>query len=177
MSVFIYLFIYLFLLQSLSHIMDASMEDLARCPGIGERKVILHTERHINFSFLFLSFSCIRNIVSKFLNLWCYQVKRLHDTFHEPFKRVVTIPPTVPETSTQNNSEPGSVNEDKEKEEKDIENESKRSKKEPDLTVKSALSAAFAKYADKVGRNNKKSQGEKRGETSSMEEKTEKENL
>lgn len=26
-------------LQSLSHIMDVSMEDLARCPGIGERKV------------------------------------------------------------------------------------------------------------------------------------------
>lgn len=25
--------------QSLSHIIDASMEDLARCPGIGERKV------------------------------------------------------------------------------------------------------------------------------------------
>ncbi|RWW03768.1 hypothetical protein GW17_00033045 [Ensete ventricosum] len=25
---------------SLSHIMDASMEDLARCPGIGERKVL-----------------------------------------------------------------------------------------------------------------------------------------
>ncbi|KAM3752752.1 hypothetical protein ACB098_03G042800 [Castanea mollissima] len=27
---------------SLSHIMDASMEDLARCPGIGERKVLFH---------------------------------------------------------------------------------------------------------------------------------------
>lgn len=27
------------MLQSLSHVMDASMEDLARCPGIGERKV------------------------------------------------------------------------------------------------------------------------------------------
>lgn len=30
------------LLQSLSGIMDASMEDLARCPGIGERKVVYH---------------------------------------------------------------------------------------------------------------------------------------
>lgn len=29
------------LLQSLSHIMDVSMEDLARCPGIGERKVFV----------------------------------------------------------------------------------------------------------------------------------------
>ncbi|KAF4361801.1 hypothetical protein F8388_018967 [Cannabis sativa] len=101
---------------SLSHIMDASMEDLARCPGIGERKV-----------------------------------KRLHDTFHEPFKRAVVSVPTVPETSTQNNVKPSSVNEDKEKAEQvDAENDGKRSKKEPDLTIKSALSAAFAKYADKV---------------------------
>ncbi|CAA2984419.1 DNA excision repair ERCC-1 [Olea europaea subsp. europaea] len=37
---------------SLSHIMDASMEDLARCPGIGERKV----------------FSFFPSILSKFLN-------------------------------------------------------------------------------------------------------------
>ncbi|PON64444.1 ERCC1/RAD10/SWI10 family [Parasponia andersonii] len=109
---------------SLSHIMDASMEDLARCPGIGERKV-----------------------------------KRLHDTFHEPFKRVVTPNepfmnhPAVPETSTQNNVEPSSVNEDRD--EKETENESKHIKKEPELTVKSALSAAFSKYADKVARNNK----------------------
>lgn len=29
-------------MQSLSRIMDASMEDLARCPGIGERKVIFY---------------------------------------------------------------------------------------------------------------------------------------
>ncbi|GAV63193.1 HHH domain-containing protein/Rad10 domain-containing protein [Cephalotus follicularis] len=48
---------------SLSNIMDASMEDLARCPGIGERKV-----------------------------------KRLHDTLHEPFKRVVSSQPAVSET-------------------------------------------------------------------------------
>jgi DNA integrity scanning protein DisA with diadenylate cyclase activity len=27
--------------QSLSRIMDASMEELARCPGIGERKVTI----------------------------------------------------------------------------------------------------------------------------------------
>ncbi|XP_062084699.1 DNA excision repair protein ERCC-1 [Humulus lupulus] len=125
---------------SLSHIMDASMEDLARCPGIGERKV-----------------------------------KRLHDTFHEPFKRVVTSHPTVPESSTQTNVEPGSVNEDKE--EIDTENDGKGSKKEPDLTIKSALSAAFSKYADKVVRNNTKLRGKRKGETSStMEEEAEKEN-
>ncbi|KAJ9131503.1 hypothetical protein P3X46_035158 [Hevea brasiliensis] len=114
---------------SLSNIMDASMEDLARCPGIGERKV-----------------------------------KRLYDTFHEPFKRVVSSHPVVPETSPKDN-EPSSVNEvtDVEKEGEDV---SKRRKKEPELTVKSALSTAFAKYADKFGKKNDKSFEEKAGETS-----------
>ncbi|XP_050381926.1 DNA excision repair protein ERCC-1 [Argentina anserina] len=98
---------------SLSHVMDASMEDLARCPGIGERKV-----------------------------------KRLHDTFHEPFKRVVASRPAVPESSPLDNAEPLSVTEDKDK--KDTGEESKHRNKEPEPTVKSALSAAFAKYADRV---------------------------
>ncbi|KAL0388161.1 UNVERIFIED_CONTAM: DNA excision repair protein ERCC-1 [Sesamum radiatum] len=52
---------------SLSHIMDASMEDLARCPGIGERKV-----------------------------------KRLYDTFHEPFKRAVPNHAPVSENPIEN---------------------------------------------------------------------------
>ncbi|XP_041018878.1 DNA excision repair protein ERCC-1 [Juglans microcarpa x Juglans regia] len=101
---------------SLSHIMDASMEDLARCPGIGERKV-----------------------------------KRLYDTFHEPFKRVVSSRSTVPDTPIQDNGEPCSTKE--KDEDKDKENASNH-KKEPEVTVKSALSAAFAKYADKVGKKN-----------------------
>ncbi|XP_021817469.1 DNA excision repair protein ERCC-1 isoform X2 [Prunus avium] len=123
---------------SLSHIMDVSMEDLARCPGIGERKV-----------------------------------KRLYDTFHEPFKRVVASCPAVPETSALSNAELGSVDEDKEVEE--TEDESKRRKKEPELTVKSALSVAFSKYADKVKKNNSKTQREEKGETSAaMEAETEK---
>lgn len=104
------------------------------------------------------------------MNLPCNQVKRLYDTFHEPFKRVVSSGPTVPEASAQNNAEPCSVNEDKgdeEEEKKDTEDETKHKKKEPELTVKSALSAAFAKYADKVGKKNRKSPGGKRkGETS-----------
>ncbi|KAL5196066.1 DNA excision repair protein ERCC-1 [Glycine soja] len=52
---------------SLCNIMGASMEDLARCPGIGERKV-----------------------------------KRLFDTFHEPFKHVESSRQAIPETSVQN---------------------------------------------------------------------------
>lgn len=97
---------------SLSSIMDASMEDLARCPGIGERKV-----------------------------------KRLYDTFHEPFKRVLTSQPAAPETSVQRNAEPSSASEATEAEDKEEIN--KRQKTEPTINIKSALSAAFAKYAAK----------------------------
>ncbi|KAL4578044.1 hypothetical protein LXL04_014159 [Taraxacum kok-saghyz] len=94
---------------SLSHIMDASMEDLARCPGIGERKV-----------------------------------KRLYDTFHEPFKRTVPKHPPPPETSTQ------LFTPSEAKEDENVGPSSKRDKKEANLTVKSALTAAFAKYKEKV---------------------------
>lgn len=51
--------LFVILLQSLSHIMDASMEDLARCPGIGERKVFFHCFLSYSpFSFLFFYPSC-----------------------------------------------------------------------------------------------------------------------
>ncbi|TKY45487.1 DNA excision repair protein ERCC-1 [Spatholobus suberectus] len=114
-----------YLSRSLSNVMGASMEDLARCPGIGERKV-----------------------------------KRLFDTFHEPFKRVESSWQAIPETSVRNmpaspvssiknNAESSSLIEDKQE---DVEDVSKRRKKEPEVTVKSALSAAFAKYSDRVGR-------------------------
>ncbi|KAK3200336.1 hypothetical protein Dsin_023751 [Dipteronia sinensis] len=117
---------------SLSHIMDASMEDLARCPGIGERKV-----------------------------------KRLHDTFHEPFKRVISSHPPVPETPVQKDVEPCLETEEATGVGKDTEDTSKkRRKKESELTVKSALSAAFAKYADKIGKKSNNSPGKNRGETS-----------
>lgn len=123
---------------SLSNIMGASMEDLARCPGIGERKV-----------------------------------KRLFDTFHEPFKRVESSRQDIPETSVQNkpaspvslnrsNAESPSLTEDKQE---DVEDVSKRKKKEPEVTVKSALSAAFAKYSNRVGKGKSASQVEEKGES------------
>jgi DNA excision repair protein ERCC-1 len=77
----------------------------------------------------------------------------LYDTFHEPFKRVVSSRPAVSETPGQDNAEPCSVSEEKE-EDTSTEDANKRKKKEPELTVKSALSAAFAKYADKAGKKN-----------------------
>ncbi|XP_022747477.1 DNA excision repair protein ERCC-1 isoform X2 [Durio zibethinus] len=119
-----------YLSRSLSSIMDASMEDLARCPGIGERKV-----------------------------------KRLYDAFHEPFKRVVSSNPHVPETPVCNDAEPCSASEVIEAE-NDTENTSKRRKKEPEMNVKSALTAAFAKYSGKISKKNNKSEGSKGGGTS-----------
>ncbi|KAF5740594.1 DNA excision repair protein ERCC-1 [Tripterygium wilfordii] len=114
---------------SLSNIMDASMEDLARCPGIGERKV-----------------------------------KRLYDTFHEPFKRVVSTHPVVPEIPVQKDAEPGSANEASEG--VNSEETSKRKKKEPEVNIKSALHAAFSKYSDKIGKKNNKPRGQ--GEPSTL---------
>ncbi|CAN4086288.1 unnamed protein product [Withania somnifera] len=108
---------------SLSHVMDASMEDLARCPGIGERKV-----------------------------------KRLYDAFHEPFKREVPKRQCIPETSVANESHPGSCS--TKEDEKEVGDTSNCEKKEPEVTIKSALSAAFAKYSHKVARVKNKSQEE-----------------
>ncbi|MCD7455104.1 Excision repair cross-complementation group 1 [Datura stramonium] len=118
---------------SLSHVMDASMEDLARCPGIGERKV-----------------------------------KRLHDTFHEPFKREVPKRQCIPETSVANESHPGSSS--TKEDEKEVGVASNCEKKEPEVTVRSALSAAFAKYSHKVARKKNKSQEEEEGKCSANEE-------
>lgn len=99
---------------TLSGIMGASMEELARCPGIGERKV-----------------------------------KRLYDTFHEPFRRVVTYNGTASgaEGATQ----------DKENTKKNETTESTGHKidnvevKHSEVSVRSALSVAYAKYWNKIG--------------------------
>ncbi|KAK9691866.1 hypothetical protein RND81_09G225300 [Saponaria officinalis] len=115
---------------SLSHVMDASMEDLARCPGIGERKV-----------------------------------KRLYDTFHEPFKRVIPIRTTVPEAPDQSIPSSNSLETDAPAAEKEIQDGRKRQKKEPEVNIKSALSTAFAKYSDKLGKKKAES-NQKNGEGS-----------
>lgn len=99
---------------TLSGIMGASMEELARCPGIGERKV-----------------------------------KRLYDTFHEPFRRVVKYNGTASgaEGATQ----------DKENTKKNETTESTGHKidnvevKHSEVSVRSALSVAYAKYWNKIG--------------------------
>ncbi|KAL5703112.1 Excision repair cross-complementation group 1 [Ranunculus cassubicifolius] len=103
---------------SLSRIMDASMEDLARCPGIGEKKV-----------------------------------KRLYDTFHEPFKRTVSLtnrPATIPNPEASKEAETSALDDGKNAEE-----ESNKIK-EQSISVKSALTAAFAKYSDKLEKKKNK---------------------
>ncbi|KVI08533.1 DNA repair protein rad10 [Cynara cardunculus var. scolymus] len=75
-----------------------------------------------------------------------FGVKRLYDTFHEPFKRSIPKHPSAVQSSAQPFT-PSKAKED----EKDSVHSNKRDKKEPNVTVKSALSAAFAKYKEKVG--------------------------
>ncbi|KAH7844956.1 hypothetical protein Vadar_033679 [Vaccinium darrowii] len=95
-------------------------------------------------------------------------VKRLYDTFHEPLKRVVPKHLSVPETSTPKNFEPCPVSEGNEGEKED--GAKKHTKKEPETTIKSALSAAFAQYSDKIGKKNSISVEEKIEECSSTVE-------
>ncbi|KAI0520543.1 hypothetical protein KFK09_008019 [Dendrobium nobile] len=110
---------------SLAGIMDASMEDLARCPGIGERKV-----------------------------------KRLYDTFHEPFRRVSNRPPTVTIAeafSKSKNEAKEPLKDDGEKTEIDEgKSEASKAEKESSGNVRSALDAAFAKYAERAGKRDRK---------------------
>lgn len=64
-------------LQSLSHIMDASMEDLARCPGIGERKVFCSCPKR-DMSFDGISAVCdalLCAIIECYDNFWCLYLK------------------------------------------------------------------------------------------------------
>ncbi|XP_058084746.1 DNA excision repair protein ERCC-1 isoform X4 [Magnolia sinica] len=113
---------------SLSRIMDASMEDLARCPGIGERKV-----------------------------------KRLYDTFHEPFRRVVSRPAIIPEASVQEKVRPVSEDDDG-METKNEKADATELRKEPIVTVRSALTAAFTKYSEKVHKQDAKNSLIEKGE-------------
>ncbi|KAK1296287.1 DNA excision repair protein ERCC-1 [Acorus calamus] len=123
-------------LGSLSGVMDASMEELARCPGIGERKV-----------------------------------KRLHDTFHEPFKHVVSSRPAVASEPPPGERAQHDLTEDNmigvflssnvigvEKA------EAMKHERKPSLAVKSALTAAFAKYSDKVHKKDEKNPHPKKSE-------------
>ncbi|KAG6477585.1 DNA excision repair protein ERCC-1-like [Zingiber officinale] len=118
---------------SLSGIMDASMEDLARCPGIGERKV-----------------------------------KRLYDTFHEPFRRVSSRPASViPETPVKDrNAEEASTSaHDTNELAGQLTNPSGSQKETNPPNIRSVLNAAFAKYAEKVRRQDTKATSPERGKS------------
>ena len=85
------------------------------------------------------------------------QVKRLYDTFHEPFKRVMPSRAPVPEAPTQSDPSTSSLATKAPTDEKERQDTSKRPKKEPEVTIKSALSEAFAKYSDKHGKKSSQS--------------------
>ena len=82
------------------------------------------------------------------------QVKRLYETFHEPFKRVVPSRLAVPVAPAPNDLNPGSFGNETPATETESVDTSKRQKKDSEATVKSALSVAFAKYSDKIGKKN-----------------------
>ncbi|KAF0930458.1 hypothetical protein E2562_032887 [Oryza meyeriana var. granulata] len=114
---------------SLSQVMNASMEELARCPGIGERKV-----------------------------------KRLHDTFHEPFVRVSSrtniVVPDTPDrerASGQLLSTNDGAQDAAEKPDASVNKSS---------NVRSALTEAFAKYSEKIRNQNRDSTRAAGGDTS-----------
>nr|ACG26355.1 hypothetical protein [Zea mays] len=121
-------------LQSLSQIMNGSMDELARCPGIGERKV-----------------------------------RRLYDTFHEPFKRVPARPRpnlVVPDTPDREKAkgQPSSTDGSSLQDAVEKPDASKKTKKGSD--VRSALTVAFAKYSEKIrsqGRDAPNEAGESTG--------------
>uniref|UniRef100_A0A0E0R1G2 ERCC1-like central domain-containing protein n=1 Tax=Oryza rufipogon TaxID=4529 RepID=A0A0E0R1G2_ORYRU len=106
---------------SLSQVMNASMEELARCPGIGERKV-----------------------------------KRLHDTFHEPFKRVSSRPnivvPDTPDREKASGQPSSTIDGAQDAVEKPDASVNKKSS-----NVRSALTEAFAKYSEKIRNQNRDS--------------------
>ncbi|CAL9090909.1 unnamed protein product [Musa acuminata var. zebrina] len=120
---------------SLSHIMDASMEDLARCPGIGERKV-----------------------------------KRLYDTFHEPFRHVSGQPTTVvPETPIRDKNDEPTTSTHNAVEPEGQRPTASKPQKDTNLSVRSALTAAFAKYPKRVWKQDTKSTLLEQGKYSSTE--------
>lgn len=78
----------------------------------------------------------------------------MYDTFHEPFKRVSSRPTGgAPETPTKDNDKENIIVEPPPVDGSTVVEGSKleaiEAEKELNLNVKSALSAAFAKYADR----------------------------
>lgn len=91
------------------------------------------------------------------MNSESLQVKRLYDTFHKPFRRV-SSDSTVSLGASAMESTPREPTLVAKSDELAVEGTADPSKndKEPDLTVKSALSTAFAKYSSKIRSRDRK---------------------
>jgi DNA excision repair protein ERCC-1 len=101
-----------------------------------------------------------------------FQVKRLYDTFHEPFKRVLPRPNIiVPDTPDRdaNKGEPSSAT-DGAGSGKDA--QSSEGRKDSSVSVRSALSSAFVKYNERIQnrgtKRNLRAVGEAGGSTSDI---------
>lgn len=83
-------------------------------------------------------------------NATFFQVKRLHDAFHEPFRRA------VPNPAAPVAENPAGVAPENERNEGVEQNqETSKQRKKEEVSVKSALKAAFAKYSGTIGSKRK----------------------
>lgn len=167
--------------------MGASMEDLARCPGIGERKVYYqwwNCDGIMICPYLFVVFvawswsPAHSDVLAKKIWIFCtlpdnrssacltlfMNPSSMWNPAGKPFQRLLSRTSQLvrPVSSIRNNAESSSLIEDKQEDTEDV---SKRRKKEPEVTVKSALSAAFAKYSGRVGKRKSTSQVEEKEES------------
>lgn len=84
-------------------------------------------------------------------------MKRLYDTFHEPFRRVCSRPTVVPEAHVKDTTaEETSTSTDDATELEGQRTEASKPKKQSNISVRSALNAAFAKYAERVQKQDPK---------------------
>lgn len=95
-------------------------------------------------------------------------MKRLYDTFHEPFKRVSGQPAiAVPETPIKDKNSEETIPTDTVVEVERENSDTSKAEKESNLDVRSALTAAFDKYAGRVRRQDRKCKPSEPGEGTS----------
>uniref|UniRef100_A0A6V7QW88 ERCC1-like central domain-containing protein n=1 Tax=Ananas comosus var. bracteatus TaxID=296719 RepID=A0A6V7QW88_ANACO len=114
--------------------------------------------RHVNKTDVvtlvtFTYYGCFYGGISSLPGIGERKVKRLYDTFHEPFRRVSSRPSiAVPETPAEGQAreEPSSILDGVQVVKEMPKASEKGKEKESGLSVTSALSAAFDKYAEKI---------------------------
>ena len=97
-------------------------------------------------------------------------MKRLYDTFHEPFRHVSGQPTTVvPETPIRDKNDEPTTSTHNVVEPEGQRPTASKPQKDTNLSVRSALTAAFAKYPKRVRKQDTKSTLLEQGKYSSTE--------